>query len=139
MKNKAPLALMEQLVMLVVFALAAALCLQIFVFSGDLSRYSRARSQGVTVAQNAAEILKYNKGDLEACARQYGGSKTENGWQMGFDQSWQETSEEETAYLLRVTPVEEAEPLLGTAEVTVSRADGNVLVQLTVSWQEDMP
>ena len=35
MKSKAPLALMEQMVMILVFALAAALCLQAFVKSED--------------------------------------------------------------------------------------------------------
>ena len=44
MKNKAPLALMEQLVMLLVFALAAALCLQIYALSGKVSR--RGEAQG---------------------------------------------------------------------------------------------
>ena len=42
MKSKAPLALMEQMVMLLVFALAAALCLQAFVQSDRLSRESRS-------------------------------------------------------------------------------------------------
>ena len=33
MRSKTPLALMEQMVMVLVFALAAALCLQVFVVS----------------------------------------------------------------------------------------------------------
>lgn len=33
MRSKAPLVLMEQLVMVLVFALAAALCVQVFVLS----------------------------------------------------------------------------------------------------------
>ena len=44
MKNKAPLSLMEQLIMLLVFALSVALCLQIFVFSAQISR--RCDAQG---------------------------------------------------------------------------------------------
>ena len=58
MRNKAPLALMEQLVMLLVFALAAALCLQVFVLSDQLSRRCEERDRVVVVAQNAAEIMK---------------------------------------------------------------------------------
>lgn len=43
MRSKAPLALMEQLVMVLVFALAAALCVQVFVLSGQTSRWNESR------------------------------------------------------------------------------------------------
>ena len=55
MKSKAPLSLMEQLIMLLVFALAAALCLQVFVLSAQISRRCKATDHAVTAAQNAAE------------------------------------------------------------------------------------
>ena len=51
MKSKAPLALMEQMVMLLVFALAAALCLQAFVQSDRLSRESEARAHAAVLCQ----------------------------------------------------------------------------------------
>ena len=44
MKSKAPLILMEQMAILLVFALAAALCLQAFVKSDSLSSRSRDRA-----------------------------------------------------------------------------------------------
>lgn len=58
MKSKAPLVLMEQLVMVLVFALSAAVCLQVFALSGGLSRTCEARDRAVVIAQNAAETLK---------------------------------------------------------------------------------
>ena len=39
MRSKAPLALMEQMVMVLVFALAAALCLQAFALADRISRH----------------------------------------------------------------------------------------------------
>ena len=54
MRSKAPLALMEQLVMVLVFALAAALCVQVFVLSYQTSRRNEARDRAVLEAQNAA-------------------------------------------------------------------------------------
>ena len=63
MKSKAPLVLMEQMVMLLVFALASALCLQAFVKSGDLSQRSAARDRAAVEAQNAAETLRSQSGD----------------------------------------------------------------------------
>ena len=46
---------MEQIVMLLVFALAAAVCLRVFVLSGNLSRQGEIRGNAVTAVQNAAE------------------------------------------------------------------------------------
>ena len=43
MRSKAPLAMMEQMVMLLVFALAAALCLQAFVKSDQMSKRMEAQ------------------------------------------------------------------------------------------------
>ena len=54
MKSKAPLALMEQIVMLLVFALAAALCLQAFVKSEQTSRDSQSRGNAALSVQIAA-------------------------------------------------------------------------------------
>lgn len=64
MKSKASLFLMEQLVMLLVFALAAALCLGIFVRADGISRQSDRRDEAVRIAQNAAEVLKHT-GDAD--------------------------------------------------------------------------
>ena len=47
MRSKTPLAMMEQLLMLLVFALAALVCLQVFVFSGQTSRRNEARDRAV--------------------------------------------------------------------------------------------
>ena len=66
MKSKAPLSLMEQMVMLLVFALAAALCLQAFVKSDRISRESEARDRAALLCQSVAEAVRHNGGDLGA-------------------------------------------------------------------------
>lgn len=58
MRSKAPLALMEQMVMLLVFALAAALCLQAFVKSDEISASCEARDRAMTLCQSAAEVIR---------------------------------------------------------------------------------
>ena len=72
MRSKAPLALMEQMVMLLVFALAAALCLQAFVQSDAISQRSEARDRAVELAQSVAEVVKSCHGDLAAAAEKLG-------------------------------------------------------------------
>lgn len=66
MKNKTSLQLMELLIMILVFALSAAICLQIFVKAKDISASSSQLDKAVILAQNAAEILKSTAGDTTA-------------------------------------------------------------------------
>ena len=47
MRSKAPLVLIEQMIMLLVFALAAALCLQAFVKADGISMQGEKRSYAV--------------------------------------------------------------------------------------------
>ena len=56
MRSKTPLALMEQMVMVLVFALAAALCLQVFVVTDRMSERNKDIDHAVLLAQNTAEL-----------------------------------------------------------------------------------
>jgi len=136
MKNKAPLALMEQTLMVLVFALAAGLCLQVFVFSGQIMRRCEARDRAVLEVQNAAEVWKMNGGDAEECARKLGGTSDGDTWQIGYDADWEETDGSEAQYLIWVVPVETDDPLLGAADISARTAEGEHLFQLRIAWQE---
>ena len=57
-RSKAPLALMEQIIMILVFALAAAVCLQAFVYSNSLSVKGEQENNAVSHAQEVAEYCK---------------------------------------------------------------------------------
>lgn len=136
MRSKTPLVLMEQLMMLLVFALASALCVQVFVLSDQTSRAGELRSRALLEAQNAAEQVKSCRGDWEAAADRCGG--TWNGLMLGWslDEEWQ-PSGETAAYHVLVSPVESDAALLGAAEVTVYDGEGQVLASLPVAWQEE--
>ncbi len=58
MQNKASLSLMELLVMILVFSLAAALCLGVFARAQQISQDTARRETGAQIAQNGAELLK---------------------------------------------------------------------------------
>ena len=74
MKSRAPLALMEQTVMVLVFALAAALCLRAFVLADGISRRVEATDRAVLWAESAADTLKARNGDLAQAAAELGGN-----------------------------------------------------------------
>ena len=135
MKSKAPLSLMEQLIMLAVFALAAALCLQVFVLSGRVSRDSETRSHAVTAVQNAAEITKSCHGDFESISLILGGADVAGCWQLGYDENWMSTSPTQACYLVNITPAATDIPTLGSAVVSAHSEKGT-LFSVTVSWQE---
>lgn len=127
MKNRASLLLMEQLIMVLVFALSATICLQIFVKADAISRTTARTDAGVVLAQNGAEILKSCGGDLEQAAQLLGGT-LENG----------SISVSRDGLRLELKLLPEKVPGLGQAEVCVLEAD-TPLFSLTVSWQEVAP
>ncbi|MGI5987976.1 MAG: hypothetical protein ACOX7M_07530 [Dysosmobacter sp.] len=137
MRSKAPLVLMEQLVMVLVFALAAALCVQVFVLSDQTSRNYAARDRAAVAAQNAAEQLKGCGGDYAAAAEQYGGDWNGSMWGVSYDGDWQLCDgQSQAAYHVLVTPAESGQDLLGQAQVTVYTAEGEMLFSIPVAWQE---
>lgn len=137
MRNKTPLALMEQLIMLLVFALAAALCLKAFLWSDQTGQALSARDEAVLRTRNAAELVKYYRGDLALAADETGAVQP-GLWEIGYDENWQEVSGSPT-YLLRATLVEDDIPLLGRAEIELLHPDGTILSALDVCWQEVAP
>ena len=56
---------------------------------------------------------------------------------MGYDSSWQETDENRPAFIAEAKITGDDIPLMGSAEVSASTADGKPLFQVTVCWQED--
>ena len=81
-RNKAPLALMEQIIMILVFALASAVCLQGFVYANQLSKNGAAMQEASTRAQTVIEYCKAEHGNLDAVCQAIGGERTAQGLQV---------------------------------------------------------
>lgn len=143
MKSKAPLALMEQLVMVLVFALAAALCVQAFFASDRMSRQGEVRDRAVLLAQNTAEYLKEYGAEQTAqtLAQTLGGTaETPERVCVYLDGGLSEDrpAPADAAYLLRVE-LEDARcgGRLGRAEVSVYQAGAaEPLFSIPAAWQE---
>ena len=135
MRSRAPLALMEQAVMVLVFALAAALCLRAFVLADGISRQVEATDRAVLWAESAADTLKAWNGDLAQAAAELGGNLDGQRWTISLDENWQETAVEPT-YTLTAQPIQSGQPLLGRAQIDVAEKNGESLFSLEVCWQE---
>lgn len=124
MKHKASLTLMELLVMVLVFSLAAAACLGCFAGAAAIHRETERLDRAVLLAQNGAEALKAAGGDLEAAAQSLGGS-------IEKDTLTVHTGE----LRLSVQRQPSGIPGLGQALAEVWDGEGS-LFRLTVRWQE---
>ena len=134
MRNRAPLALMEQVIMILVFAVAAALCLQAFAWAQQRSGDNAARDQAMIRLETAAEVLKSVGGDMEK-ASEYSGVYENGRWSIRYDENWTEVAEG-GAYVLTAEPAATENALLGKAELRAADAEGAPLGGLTVAWQE---
>lgn len=139
MKSKIPLLLMEQMVMLLVFALSAALCLQAFVLSNSMSKRSDERDRAVTLVQDIAETVRHNGGAAKA-AEILGAEYADGTFSLYYDEDWQPDG---TAYVLKVEEMSGhgIVPGLGMARVSVETGGNaeDVLFEVTVAWQEVEP
>lgn len=78
-RNKAPLALMEQIIMILVFALASAVCLQGFVYANNLSKTGAQKESAAAMVQTMTEYCKAEQGDLDTVCKSVGGERTSDG------------------------------------------------------------
>lgn len=110
MRSKSPLTLIELIIMIAIFALAAALCLRAFVWADLKSADNQSRDRAVIIAQSAAEEIK-------------------------AQHSAEASVTEKDGFTVTVTPQETDNDLLGAAVVSVAD-DNDTIVELTVKWQE---
>ena len=134
MKRGASLLLIELTVMLLVFALAAALCVQAFVWADSRSHQSAEEDMALLHAQSAAEVLKHCHGDFAMAAQNHGGT-WDRIWEISYNEQW-EITEGAAVYYLQAEPMDTDNGLLGQAKLTLRDKDGTVLAELSVCWQE---
>ena len=135
MKSRATLSLTEMLIMVLIFAVAAAACLKVFAWADARSAEIETTDFAVLEVSNAAEILKYSKGDLAMAAELLEVDEDGGEMQVLYDAN-RERCEDHEEYRLVVWPVP-VPGLLGEAQVSMLQGD-DVLYSLTVCWQEDV-
>lgn len=127
MKNKTFLPMIEQMIMILIFALAAAFCLQGFTTASRISKRQAVLTEAVGTVQNTAEILKSSHGDFELASELLNGSLTAEGLQIPADD-----------YVVIVHTAAKEHDFLSSAKIEVMY-DAETLYELTVSWQEVLP
>lgn len=136
MRSKIPLILMEQMVMLLVFALAAALCLQAFVKSDQMSGRSHDKDRAVTLVQEAAETVRHC-GSVEGAAKLLEATYLDGHFRLEYDEYWNPGG---ACYNLAADEIPSGVPGLGMAKVAITASGDaeDVLFAVTVAWQEEI-
>lgn len=125
MKNKTSLLLMELLIMVLVFALASAICLRVFARSHEISEAALRQDRAVQLAQNTAETVKACA-DLPEAARILGAQATDDGWLL-----------EQDGCSVLLTALQADTPGLSGCEIAVTYESETFRVN--VFWQEVAP
>lgn len=139
MRNRASLMLMEQLLMILVFSLACAVCLQVFVKGDRISRQTAQKDMAVYLAQNAAEIIKGAGGNLEMAALEMGAVAEGSGWEIRYDKDGRlEQNHEKIQFHMEIVRDARRLPFLGEVSIQVYGTDDleTPLFTLPVAWQE---
>ena len=121
MRNRAFSPLLEQILMIAVFALVAAVCVSGFSKAYRISQQTHRKDQAVILAQNLAEELK--SGLRPADDRIF------------YDDTLQPTTEAKAAYVATITPISTDMAGLGGACIRIHFEDTQ-LYTLNVHWQE---
>lgn len=124
-RSKAPLALMEQIIMILVFALTAAVCLQAFVYSNNLSEEGDKENLAASHAQEVVETCKMYSGDLDQVQLKLSGERTENGIRVFYE-------EDHMTVFLEIT---EQSDWLARAKVSVQDEKDKEIFSVDTAWQ----
>ena len=148
MRSRTPLILMEQMIMLLVFALAAALCLQAFVKSDQLSKDSENRDQAAVLCQSAAEAVRSCQGDMAKAAAilevPYPYSGEGSPLEIHYTEDWKLCDTREYAFCLKAEAMDSGTAGLGKALVAVFAVptqevpETSPLFSIEVAWQEEV-
>ena len=136
MKSKAPLTLMELLIMVLIFALTVGLCVRIFVTADQWSRESQLRDRAVAEVQNTAEMIKHHNGDLREIEEALDVQSRDKQLILYYDKDWTKAPETEAVYHVTVEWIPSPEPLMGSALVSSGVVGGEDLFGVAVGWQE---
>jgi hypothetical protein len=140
-RSRSTLFLIEQLIVIAVFAICAAACARILTSAYFSARDARDLSNAILAAESSAEIFKASAGDFGKVAEIMGGlSGIVDGSVAAviyFDSQWLVCGVDEAYYMLLLIDGAGSAPLL-TGELTVENLQtGEEILALTVITRAD--
>jgi len=141
-RSKSTLFLIEQLIVIAVFAICAAACISILTAAYFYTKDSAAASNAIVKAESGAEIFKASGGDLSVVAEMLDATAAQGNRQGAFltvyyDDSWQAGEEWGASYKLNLIIGTPYQVIPGysviSGDLIVSRVTGEELVSMPVA------
>lgn len=112
--------------MILFFAIAAAVCTNVFVKAKQTGVQSTDLTNAVVASQRAAETFRAEHGDPQAAGARLGAADAgSRGFTLYFDRDWKQTDEAESAvYTLSLEKAESSS--LQTAEIVAFRGEDEI-------------
>ena len=102
--KRSNLFLLELILAIFFFALAGAVCLQLFVQARTLSRQTHARNQALVCAKNVSALFEAGEGSFSEILREYPDARQEDSLlTIYYDEEWQPCAQGQETYLLTLT------------------------------------
>jgi hypothetical protein len=139
-KSRTRSILLELMLDIVIFAICAAVCIQIFALSESAASKSRAMTHFAIQAQTVAARYKSSGADVERIAAEYGATKTERGYSLFYDSGLEPLDaslgppSEYACEFLLVPQDAASAPLLSTMSISATFRDKPIL-SMSVSRQ----
>lgn len=132
--HKSSLFLIELILAIAFFALASAVCLQLFVKSHLLSRETARLNTGVNLVTSTAEIFRQNYGDMDAIAALLPELQQQNSvefYSAYYNEDGMPCTKADAVYILTVTP-NHTEDMALTAIKILLAEDNHSIYELPV-------
>lgn len=101
--RRSSLFLMELMLAILLFSLAAAICVQVFVKSHMISERSTNLNHAVLASTSVAEIFRSNADSAEILSREYPFSETKDDiTYIYYDKNWAPTNSADACYILSI-------------------------------------
>ena len=131
-RTRASLFLMEQLIVITVFAVCASVCAWIFAEAFFVSKDANDLNYALIAAKNGAETFKAY-GTAKETAEALGGVYGSDGSAVVYyDKNWRVSTESEAAYVLRLIGAEDT-TFSFLYELSVETVTGEEIIAFTVA------
>ena len=135
--SKSTLFLMEQIVVITVFAICAAVCVNIIVTSYLMTMEAVDTKNALITAESAAESFKATGGDTrrttEILSESISSYFSDNAILIYYDNNWKPSGEAQAYFVLQLIK-NDADPRVIFGDITISNKEtGNELISLPVA------
>ena len=135
--SKSALFLMEMIIMILFFAVASGICVNLFAKAAIMRDRSSDLTNGMIQAQSIAETFKHYDGDIKSISEKLQATTENDCLVIYFDENWSKTNIKDSyTYKAIVSSINVTPTNLVTSEVSVSKLKGeesSTLCSLRVS------